>query len=193
MKKKNIMFLIIIISVNILVANNRLSDRSMGTSNIEDAKFDKYGSMLGFAPTDKGFSVQVYGIPQRREFKPTLSYFSFYIERKGKFSGGEFDDPPLEFWVKEDKEIYRKYIMNLGSTHALLPNKMLILAYFAGIGFYEEFEQYRSRYGNDWFINNENKVIGDVGIELIGRISVINLGIGISYQSLYFFSAGFEF
>lgn len=187
--------IIVVLSIltTFLSADNRLSSKTMGDYNRGKSNFEKHGFMIAYAPTNKGFSAKVYGIPQSTEFKPTLSYFSFYVERKGTFSGGEFDDPVLDFWEKEDKDIYRKYIINLGSTQALISSNKLVLSYFAGIGLYEEFQQYRSIYGNDWFINNKNKVIGDVGIEMIGRFSVINLGLGVSYQSLYYFSAGFEF
>ncbi len=191
MKKSSLVFLIMIIFLNILYADS-LSNRTMGNYNSVRSGFEKHGLMLSYGPTDKGISAKVYGLPNSREFKATLSYFSFYVERKGKFSGGEFDDPPLDFWEKEDKDIYRKYIVNLGVTQGLTAKGGIFLAYYAGLGLSEEFHQYKSSYGNYWF-KNENKMIGDIGIELNGRLSVINFGIGFSYQSLYYLSAGFEF
>lgn len=180
----------LLMALNLLNAANESSLKS-SVNKLPD--YDKYGFMIGYAPTNNGFSAKIYGVPLSNKFEARFSYFSYYLERKGEFKGGEFDDAPLDFWEKEDKEIYRKQIMNLGSIYPLTKNRKLLLAYFVGIGYYQEFEQYKSVYGNYWFENNENKVIADVGGELIGRIGFVNLGLGASLQEIYYLSLGVEF
>lgn len=184
--KTVILILLLLIASNFLWSQSSMSKRGLGD-------YDKYGMMVGYAPTNNGFSVKVYGIPKSDGFKTQFSYFSFYTERKGSLKGGEFDDPVLAFWDYQDKEIYRKYIVNLGITQSVITSKKLLVAYYAGVGFYEEFKQYKSVYGNYWFRNNENRVTGDIGAEMIGRIGFLNISLGVSYQSLYNFSLGFEF
>lgn len=190
-KKCIIIFCLTMISNILLVATGLVTESDVYRNKAN--KFDKYGFMLAYSPVKEGYSAKLYGLPKSTEFNTNFSFFSIYIEREGNFAGGEFDDSPLEFWVKEDKDIHRKYIFNLGVTQGLIPSNHIFLAYYAGIGYYEEFKQYHSAYGNEWYINNENEMIGDIGMELIGRISSIHLGLGVSYQSLYYFSAGFEF
>lgn len=190
MKKFLITFYIILIST-LLPAKSGLTTESYIYQN-QNNRYKNYGFMLAYAPVNEGYSAKIYGIPENNMLSTNFSYFSLYHARKGSFKGGEFDDSPLDFWVKEDEDIYRKYIVNLGVTQGLTAQGGIFLAYYAGLGLSEEFHQYKSSYGNYWF-KNENKMIGDIGIELNGRLSVINFGIGFSYQSLYYLSAGLEF
>lgn len=191
MKFKHVIFILGLLLIAFSL--NAKESRGMSSSRLNDSKFEKYGFMGIYSPTNSGYGVSLYGIPQSTEFTARFSYFSLYMERKGTFKGGEFDDPVLDFWHKEDKEIYRKYLINLGSTQSIIANNKLFIVYFAGIGYYEEFQQYKSIYGNYWYENNENKLIGDIGVELIGRIGFLNLGLGASYQALYYLSVGVEF
>jgi len=194
MKFKHVIVIIgLFLIATSLNAKSSTGMSDLGHYDIYKSDFEQYGFMGIYSPTNRGYGVGVYGIPKTTEFTARFSYFSLYAERKGSFTGGEFDDSPLDFWEKKDKEIYRKHIINFGSTQAIVPNRKLLLAYYGGLGYYEEFQQYRSIYGNDWFKNNESKIIGDLGLELIGRIGFVNFGIGVSFQSLFYFSAGFEF
>ncbi len=190
MNKLLITFFLVFMS-SVLFAESDLASKSLYTQKSKNS-WDKYGFMFAYAPVREAYSARVYGIPKTNELAFALSYFSLFYDRKGSVKGGMFDDQVLDFWQEIDNDIYRKYLMNWGVTQALTPNKMLLLAYYAGVGLYQEFHQYKSSYGNYWY-RQENKMTGDIGLEVIGRLGQINLGLGFSYQANFYLAAGFEF
>lgn len=193
MKCKYVFLIIVFLFIaNLLSAKSSQSTEKTSYAQRNLPKHDKYGFMVGYSLTNEGISAKLYGIPISSESVPKFSYFSLYIEKKGEFEGGEFDNSPLEFWENLHKDIYRKYLVNLGSVQPIIPSRKLVVAYYVGIGLREEYKQYKSIYGNYWY-KNKNKTIGDIGAELIGRLGFLNLGVGASYQSLYYISLGFEF